>query len=142
MSIRKTDVDLINEAYHKDVHQVDEIAPALIAGAKMLAGQAGKAAVTSAAVQAGSNVADRVTGVEDDFDIAGDDNITDLEPGENITTIKKDAVIKTIIDSLEELIKGNTGPDSPCGEHEALELVQSHCGSRLHERTLGSTGGY
>tara|TARA_R110002167_G_scaffold116467_5_gene291593 strand:- start:1136 stop:1564 length:429 start_codon:yes stop_codon:yes gene_type:complete len=142
MSIRKTDVDLINEAYSKDVQQLDEMVPAIIAGAKAMAPTLVKTAATSAAMTAGKNIGDKVTGVEDDFDITDDDNITDLEPGENISKIKKDAVIQTIIDSLEELIKGNTGPDSPCGEHEALELVQSHCGSRLHERSLGSTSGY
>jgi len=69
---------------------------------------------------------------EDGYD-EHEDNITDLEPGENITGIKKDAIIKTIIDSLDELIKGNTGADSPCGEKEALELVERHCKGRLNE---------
>lgn len=68
--------------------------------------------------------------MEDQID---DDNITDLEPGENITGIKKDAIIKAIINSVDELVAGNTGPDSPCGEREALELVERHCKGRLNE---------
>ena len=78
---------------------------------------------------------------DNNFDISDDDdNITALEPGENISRIKKDAVLKTIIDSLEELIKGNTGPDSPCGEREALELVQASCSGKLHEMSGGGYG--
>jgi hypothetical protein len=146
----KTDMDLINEAYTKDVYptgaeqRIDEIGAAISAGVNALKSAAPgllKTAGQQAAVTAGTNVANRVTGgnaqapavhQEDGYD-EDSDNITDLEPGENITSIKKQAMIQSLLDSLDELVSGNTGPDSPCGEREAFELIEKHCRGRLDE---------
>ena len=135
------DVDLINEAYAAQVQQLNEYGAAIASGARALAPKVAKHAAMTGATVGATNIANRMTGgdaeapqqvvPEDGYD--EEDNITDLEPGENITGIKKDAIIKTIIDSLDELIKGNTGADSPCGEREALELVERHCKGRLDE---------
>jgi hypothetical protein len=144
------DVDLINEAYTAKVQRIDEYGQLVAQGLKALgpkvAGKIPQMAGSGTMAKIVNN--DKVRGAVGNFaaDKAGekvdqmisddsldDDNVTDLEPGENISRIGKENMIKTIIDSLEELIKGNTGPDSPCGEKEALELIGDHCGSRLHQ---------
>jgi hypothetical protein len=146
----KTDMDLINEAYTKDVYptgaeqRIDEIGALVSGGLQALKSAAPgllKTAGQQAAVTAGTNVANKVTGgnaqapavqQEDGYD-EGEDNITDLEPGENITGIKKQAMIQALLDSLDELVSGNTGPDSPCGEREAYDLIEKHAKTRLDE---------
>ena len=149
------DIDLINEAYGK-VRQLDEavplagLAPLLGGGAKAAAGTAAagttakalgsaalQAGVTAGAERVGQNLADKVTN-EDSLD--GDNN-TSLEPGEKITGIKKQAILDVIMQGLDELVKGNTGPDSPCSERDALDLIVSSCNQKLHE--MGDpVGGY
>ena len=145
------DIDLINEAYGK-VRQLDEAvplaglaAPLLGGGAKAAAGTTAKtlgsaalqAGVTAGAERVGQNLADKVTN-EDSLD---DDNNTSLEPGEKITGIKKQAILDVIMQGLDELVKGNTGPDSPCSERDALDLIVSSCNQKLHE--MGDpVGGY
>lgn len=146
------DIDLINEAYGK-VRQLDEAVPlaglaapllgggakAAAAGttAKALGSAALQAGVTAGAERVGQNLADKVTN-EDSLD---DDNNTSLEPGEKITGIKKQAILDVIMQGLDELVKGNTGPDSPCSERDALDLIVSSCNQKLHE--MGDpVGGY
>lgn len=123
------DIDLINEAYGK-TKQLDEAAP--------LAAAALRAGAMTAGEELGRRAVDRVV-PEDSFD---DDNNTALEPGERISGIKKDAIIQVIKQGLDELIKGNTGPDSPCGEREAIDLIVSSCQRKLQEMDGGIAGGY
>jgi len=133
------DVDLINEAYKSKIQQLDEALPLI-----PLIGAAARAAVP-AAVGAGmnkgaENLADRVTS-EDNFDITDDDeNNTEFEPGERISGDKKAVLLDLIKRSVEEIVAGNTGPDSPCSERDALDLIVSSCQGKLHE--MDSTMGY
>ena len=124
---------MINEAYGQ-TRKLDEALPALAAAGKL----AGNVALTAGAEQLGRNVANELT-AEDSFD---DENNTALEPGEKITGIKKDAIMQVIMQGLEELVKGNTGPDSPCSERDALDLIVSSCQQKLHEMDSPISGGY
>ena len=126
------DVDLINEAYTSKIQQLDEALPIvpLIAGA---ARAAIPAAVGAGMNKGAENVADRVTS-EDNFDITDDDEGNDeLEPGKILSADKKAVLLDLIKRSVEEIVVGNTGPDSPCSERDALDLIVSSCQGKLHE---------
>jgi hypothetical protein len=137
------DVDLINEAYKSKIQQLDENPAALVKGFMSLGGKA-------AAVQGGANLANKITGdnapppniqTDSNFDITDDDeNNTELEPGERISGDKKAVLLDLIKRSVEEIVSGNTGPDSPCSERDALDLIVSSCQGKLHE--MDSTMGY
>lgn len=71
-----------------------------------------------------------------------DDNNTSLEPGERISGIKKSAILDVIMKGLDELVAGNTGPDSPCSERDALDLIVSSCNRKLQEMSNPGSGGY
>jgi len=148
---QKKDMELINDAYNNKVfcqgaeQRLDEFVGTAVKTLGSMAMKAApglaKTAAQSAAVTAGAGAANKALGTnqatpeitqEDGYD-EGEDNITDLEPGENITGIKKQAMIQSLLDSLDELVSGNTGPDSPCGEREAYDLIEKHAKSRLDE---------
>lgn len=146
---RKTDLEQINEAYASNVQRIDEALPLIAAPLLKTLG-------TSAAMTGGANIANKLTGGGHNGEpgqapvqpvnasyggVTEDENPTDDEPGGNITDIKHKKMIEALLDSLEELIKGNTGPDSPCGEREALEVIENHCKGRLHEMVAPNIGG-